>query len=178
MTPVGHLAGAYLTTRFLLNQIVPKPTDRRSLLLAGIVGGLLPDADALFYLVRSRSFEFGQDFDHHRWISHTFPVYWLAGLAAYLYGRLSGRQRLSQGARVMTAATTVHLFQDTIGSGTGIMWAWPFSRRMAGIGTLHVKGGRAWLKAYKSHPVAWVERFIIVIAALTLLIQLWKVRQA
>jgi hypothetical protein len=178
MTPVGHLAGAYLTTCFLLNRIDPKPTDRRSLLVAGIVAGILPDADTLFYVARSRSLEFGQDFDHHRWISHTFPPYWLAGLAAYLYGRLSGRRRLAHGAQVMTAATTVHLVQDTIGSGTGIMWAWPFSKHMGGIGTLHIKGGRAWLKAYKSHPLAWVERVIIVMAALTLLIQLWRMWQA
>ena len=178
MTPVGHLAGAYLTGRILINRIEPQPSDRKLLLISGVVAGILPDIDTLFYVVRSRSLEFGQDFDHHRWISHTFPAYWLAGLVAYLYGRLSGRQRLAQVTLVMTVAATVHLLQDTIGSGTGMMLAWPFSRRMAGISTLHIKGGRAWLAAYKRHPVAWVERLLVVAAAVTLLAQLWKAWQS
>ena len=178
MTPLGHLAGGYLASRVLLNQIDPKPTDRKLLLVAGTVAGILPDADTLYYVARSRSFEFGEDFDHHRWISHTLPVYWLAGLTAYLYGRLSGQRRLAQGAQVVTAATTAHLLQDTIGSGTGLMWAWPFSRRMGGIATLHIKGGRAWLEAYKTHPIVWVERLIIFTAGAALLAQLWKTWQS
>jgi membrane-bound metal-dependent hydrolase YbcI (DUF457 family) len=163
MKPTGHLAGAYLVTRLWLKQIQPAP-NRKLLLAAGTLAGMLPDMDTLYHLARTCSLEFGPDFDHHRWITHTFPFYLIPGLLVYGYSRVAGRPRLGQLSLVTTTATITHLLQDAIGSGTGLMWAWPFSRRMGGICTLPVKGGRSWLEAYNRHPIAWVERLIVLTA--------------
>src|SRR5262245_57017665 len=174
MKPLGHLAGGYLVTRNLLNHIEVEPGDKQVLLLAGSLAGVLPDMVAILYIAWSRDLQFGDEFDHHRWITHTFPFYWGPGLLAYLVGRVRNNPWLSQLALVITIGATVHLLQDTIGSGTGLMWAWPFSRRMAGICTLNVKGGQAWLAVYNRHPIAWVERGIILLALATFLVDWFR----
>ena len=173
MRPLGHLAGGYLVARAFLKLLQPPPAEEPVLLALGAGSGLLPDADTLVYVAKTGAMEFGEDFDHHRWVSHTFPVYLAPGLLLYAYARRQGRQRLSRGALVTLAGTIVHLLQDTIGSGTGLMWAWPFSRRMDGICTLHVKGGRAWLETYTHHPIAWVERSIILAAVAAFAVDVW-----
>jgi hypothetical protein len=103
-------------------------------------------------------------------MSHTFPFYLIPGILLYGYSRGAGQIWLGQLSLVTTTAAVTHLLQDAIGSGTGLMWAWPFSRRMGGICTLHVKGGRAWLETYNRHPIAWVER-LIVLAAVGMLVK-------
>ncbi len=173
MKPTGHLAGGYLATRLLLKQINPE-TDKRVLLTVGTLAGMLPDMDTLYHLARTRSLEFGADFDHHRWITHTFPFYLIPGSLVYFYGYLYDKRWLRQLSLLATTGAITHLLQDGIGSGTGLMWAWPFSRRMGGIGTLHVKGGRAWLEIYNKHPIAWVERLIILTALGALISELFK----
>jgi membrane-bound metal-dependent hydrolase YbcI (DUF457 family) len=169
MKPSGHLAGGYLVTRVLLKQIKPA-IDQKILLTVGALAGMLPDTDTLYHLGRTRSLEFGADFDHHRWLSHTFPFYLIPGTLVYWYAYLTGKHWLRQSALIATTAAVAHLLQDAIGSGTGLMWAWPFSRRMAGICTLHVKGGRDWLQVYNKHPIAWIER-LIVLAAVGMLVK-------
>jgi hypothetical protein len=168
----GHLAGGYLVTRALLARLKPPPSEEKQLLVLGTLAGVLPDADTLFHLARTRSLEFGEDFDHHAWITHTFPFYLLPGAGLFLYGRWRNKPRVRRSALVAMVGTTTHLLQDTIGSGTGLMWAWPLSKRMGGFGTLHIKGGRAWLEAYKNHPIAWVERLIILAALFVFLVRL------
>ena len=86
----------------------------------------------------------------------------------YLYARRVERTTLRRQATTVTVAAVTHLFQDMVGSGTGLMWAWPFSRRMDGIAVLNVKG-KAWREVYRQHPIAWVERLLVAAAALTFL---------
>ncbi|MCG3206805.1 MAG: hypothetical protein FOGNACKC_00404 [Anaerolineae bacterium] len=172
MKPLGHLAGGYLAARALLNIIKPAPKDELPLLALGTAAGILPDLDGIYHVAATGSLEFGEDYDHHRWISHTFPFYWLPLGLVYGWGRLTHRRRVQQAALVVAAGVTTHLLQDAVGSGTGLMWAWPVSRRMDGICTLHVKGGKAWLAVYNRHPIAWVERLTIVAALLALLRQI------
>jgi len=172
MKPVGHLAGGYLAARAALKQINPTAPMEKLLLAVGTMAGLLPDMDALFHVARTRSFEFGDDYDHHRWITHTFPFYLGPGLLVYIWGHLSNWRWLKQLALITTVGAVTHLLQDAIGSGTGLMWAWPFSKRMDGICTLHVPGGKAWLAVYNKHPIAWVERLIIVAALAAFMVDL------
>jgi membrane-bound metal-dependent hydrolase YbcI (DUF457 family) len=174
MKPPGHLAGSYLVTRLLLKKLSPAPATRPLLLALGTAAGMLPDADTLVHLLRTGSLEFEEDFDHHRWTSHTFPVYLVPGAILYLYGHLSDKPRLKQVTLLVTAGAITHLLQDAIGSGTGLMWAWPLSKRMDGICTLHVKGGRAWLEVYTNHPIAWVERLIILAALVVFVLDLFR----
>jgi membrane-bound metal-dependent hydrolase YbcI (DUF457 family) len=170
----GHVAGGYLVTQALLAWLKPPSSEEKQLLVLGTLAGVLPDGDTLLHLARTRSLEFGEDFDHHAWITHTFPFYLLPGLGLFLYGQWRNRPKIRRGALVVMAGTTTHLLQDTIGSGTGLMWAWPVSKRMGGFGTLNVKGGRAWLEVYANHPIAWVERLIILAALLLFLVNLLK----
>jgi hypothetical protein len=164
MKPLGHLAGGYLTTQAALHIIKPPPENRLPLLTLGTIAGILPDLDGVYHIIRTRSLKFGEDFDHHRWISHTFPFYWIPGGLLYLWSKLTGRTMVQQATAVTLAGVTTHLLQDTIGSGTGLMWAWPFSKRMDGICTLNVKGGEAWLEVYNQHPISWVERLTVLAA--------------
>jgi hypothetical protein len=165
----GHWAGAYLLSRLILKQIDLPEAERNQLLLAGTVAGALPDLDILAYVLWRRSLDIPDDFDHHKWISHTAPPYLAAGYALYRYAKRRGSPKLATGAILITGAALLHLLLDMIGSGTGLMWAWPLSRRMDGIYTLHVTG-KAWTRAYDKHPISWVERILVGVAVLTFLL--------
>ncbi|HEX6384025.1 MAG TPA: metal-dependent hydrolase [Anaerolineae bacterium] len=168
MREVGHLAGGYLVTRQLVEQWQLSEEEKNKLLALGTAAATLPDVDVLLYVLKTRSLELGSDFDHHKWVTHTFPFYVVPGFLVYLYARLVGRAAWRRRAVVVTVAAATHLLQDTIGSGTGLMWAWPFSRRMDGIVVLNVTG-KAWREAYRQHPVSWIERLLVVAAAFTFL---------
>lgn len=168
MREVGHLAGGYLVTRQLVKQWQLSEVEKNRLLVLGTVAATLPDVDVLWYLLKTGSLELGSDFDHHKWVTHTFPVYIVPGLLLYLYARAGKRPMLQKQVVVATTSAVTHLLQDTIGSGTGLMWAWPFSRRMDGIVVLHVTG-KSWRRVYRQHPIAWVERLLIAAAALAFL---------
>jgi membrane-bound metal-dependent hydrolase YbcI (DUF457 family) len=159
MTPFGHLAGGFLAGRALINRLQMPAEERGTLLAHGALGGVLPDLDTLIHLFRTRSIEFGEDFQHHRWLTHTFPFYWIPAILVWLYARVSGRPRLARKAVVTVGGISAHLLQDTIGAGDGIMLFWPFTRRVFGIFSLGVHG-RHWLDAYRKHPVFWIERMI------------------
>ena len=168
MREVGHIAGGYLVTRQLVKQWQLSKAEKNRLLALGTAAATLPDVDVLLYVLKTRSLELSSDFDHHKWVTHTFPFYLVPGALVYLYARTAGRTALRRQATVVTVAAATHLFQDMIGSGTGLMWAWPFSRRMDGIVVLNVTG-KAWREMYRRHPVAWVERLLVGAAALTFL---------
>jgi len=168
MREVGHVAGGYLVTRQFVKQWQLSEAEKNRLLALGAAAASLPDVDVLLYVLKTRSLELGSDFDHHKWVTHTFPFYLVPGIPVYLYACTTGRAALSRRAVVVTVAAVTHLFQDMIGSGTGLMWAWPFSRRMDGIVVLNVTG-EAWRKVYRQHPIAWVERLLVAAAVLTFL---------
>ena len=176
MLEKGHVAGGYLVTWQVLKRwssqgrVIPE-SERKKLLLLGTAAGTLPDVDVLLYALKTRSLEFGRDFDHHRWVTHTFPFYIIPGLLVYLYARSRQRPSLARLAVVMTTGAATHVLQDAVGSGTGIMWAWPFSQRMDGIIVLHTTG-KAWRQAYQRHPVAWIERLLVATAVVTCLVDL------
>lgn len=165
MKEPGHLAGSYLATRILLRRTDLPPGLGWRYLLLGTLAGMLPDLDILAYVAWRRSTQIPEDFDHHRWISHTFPCYLVPGVTIYAYAKTTGKQRLALSTKLITASCVLHLLLDMIGSGTGLMWGWPLSRRMDGICTLGVKG-KAWADAYSRHPISWIERSLILFAGL------------
>ncbi len=176
MRELGHVAGGYLTTRALLQRWRPAPRERNALLALGLLASTLPDTDVLGYalhrLLRGRSLDFSE-FDHHQWISHTFPPYVALGLLGYGIARGAGSQRWPRRVLVIALMCGLHLLQDSIGSGTGLMWAWPLSRRMDGLVVLGVKGD-AWRDVYANHPISWVERGLVALAGIAALWDGWR----
>jgi len=162
MRVTGHIAGAYLVTKGLLSiWSLDDPSVNSTLLVLGSLSGALPDLDYLYYAIKSRGIKFGADFQHHKWISHTFPFYIIPGLFFYLLGIIMNIAIVSMAAVVVTVAAITHLLLDMIGSGDGIMWAWPFSKRMDGIFLFNVHG-KEWIEAYTRHPISWVENTMVI----------------
>jgi len=93
----------------------------------------------------------------------------------WLYGRTRRSLRITHATLVMLGSSTGHLLQDMIGTGDGVMWAWPFSTRMDGFSLLNVHG-REWAKIYSRHPIAWIERFIILTSAIMLIRDVMSLR--
>ncbi len=172
MREIGHIAGGYLATRALLQRWRPAQRERRVLLALGVAASALPDVDVLGYALRRRSLDF-ENFDHHQWITHTFPPYVALGLLLYGSARAANHPRWQRRAMLITLMCTLHLLQDSIGSGTGLMWAWPFSRRMDGFIVLGVKGD-AWRGVYANHPISWVERALVGLAVVVALWDGWR----
>lgn len=159
----GHLAGGYVATRALLRASRVGRREQRRLLLVGTLAAAAPDIDVLLHAAYKRSLHVDDDFDHHKWISHAPLLYVAIGAAAYAIARQQGRAEWMRTIATATAGVLLHLAQDSIGSGTGIRWLWPFSARMMGVCTLHVTGSK-WARVYRRHPIAWVERGIVLVA--------------
>lgn len=169
----GHMAGAFLLAREITRHMDISPRQRGVLTAVGGLAGALPDLDFLIYAVWKGTLQMGTDFQHHKWITHRFPFYLVPGLLVSWLGNKTGREGLARGALVVTASAVLHLLMDMVGSGDGIMWAWPFSRRMDGLFLLNVHG-MEWVRAYNAHPVSWVERIIKITAVLVLVFDAWK----
>ena len=174
MREQGHVAGGYLATRALLRRWQPAPRERRILLGLGLLASTLPDVDVLAYALRRRSLDF-EEFDHHRWPSHTFAPYAALGLLLHVTLRALGSQRWRRRSDLVALMCGLHLLQDGIGSGTGLMWAWPVSRRMDGLVVLGVRGD-AWRAVYANHPISWIERALVAVAGIVALRDGWRQR--
>jgi membrane-bound metal-dependent hydrolase YbcI (DUF457 family) len=169
----GHIAGAYLLAREITRHMNISPTKRHLLTGLGALAGALPDLDFFVYAIQKGTLTMGTDFQHHKWITHTFPFYLIPGLLVYLLARQTGKDGLANGTLVVSASVVIHLLMDMVGSGDGIMWAWPFSQRMDGIFLLNVHGND-WVQTYNAHPISWVERSIKITALFVLGYDLWK----
>lgn len=167
MRTQGHIAGSFIVVREVLKHIPTNETNQMALIVLGTLAGALPDLDYFYYAFKSGGFKYETDFQHHKWVSHTFPFYIIPGALFYFLGYFLGYPAIRFGALVITIGTVVHLILDMIGSGDGIMWAWPFSKRMDGIFLLNVHG-KEWSSAYAKHPISWVERIIIITALILL----------
>jgi hypothetical protein len=175
MKIAGHLAGGWLVSRWLINKSELPITEKRQLLALGTLAGVLPDLDYLWYAYKKGRFEYKNDFRHHTWISHTFPFYWIPAAVLYGIGVLRRKSKLKLYASFLAAGTTVHLLQDTIGSGDGIMLLYPISKRMYGIGLSGLHGDE-WNAKYVESPVYKIELSVCLLAAVTFLYELFKKR--
>lgn len=169
MKILGHLAGGYLVTRGLVKYLnLDKSNERKELLLFGTIAGALPDSDYLFYVIKKRRIAYDEDFQHHTWLTHTFPFYLIPGIAIFAYGNLSKKEGLKSKSIVFMGSTVMHLIQDTIGSGDGIMLFYPLTKTMYGIGLsgLH---GKEWNDNYVKSRAYWVEISLIVLSIIVLI---------
>jgi membrane-bound metal-dependent hydrolase YbcI (DUF457 family) len=159
----GHAAGGYITSKIIIKGLNCSSSEKKNLMLLGTFAGIMPDLDFIFHIIKKRTISFGDDFRHHTWITHTFPFYWLISGIIFLIGVFREKETIKNNAKVIAASTTVHLLQDMVGSGDGIMVCFPFSRKMSGIGLLNVHG-KKWETTYSRSPIYLVELIIDAIA--------------
>lgn len=163
----GHAAAGYIVSQAFIAASTLPPEKSLLLTAVGTVAGFLPDLDSLYYFARKRELRFDTDFTHHTWITHTFPPYLLISALALWQGVISGNEILQGSAKLLIISTGIHLLLDMVGSGDGIMIAWPISRRMFGIGLLGVHG-MEWKRRYEASGYVWIERAILFGALLLL----------
>lgn len=171
----GHLAGGWLVTRHILRNKSISKSKHRKYLVIGSIAGALPDLDYLWYAYNKKGFEYSNDFRHHTWITHTFPFYWLIASLIFLFGILLKKDDAKEIAKVFAVGTSVHLLQDAVGSGDGIMFLYPISKRMNGIALLGLHGDE-WEAEYVKKPIFLVELSIRIIGIVTFIYDLLKRR--
>jgi hypothetical protein len=171
----GHLAGGWLVTRKILKDKALSKAEYLKLLVVGTISGTLPDGDYFWYAYKKGGLEYKNDFRHHTWVTHTFPFYWLIASFIYMFGVFQKKQELKEMAKVFAVGTSVHLLQDAVGSGDGIMFLYPFSRKMSGIALLGLHGDE-WEAEYVKRPIFLLERFIRVWGMATFLMDVIKRR--
>lgn len=170
----GHLAGGWLVTKTIVNNLkIAERKERKNLLALGSFFGILPDLDFIPYVIKKRKVVYENDFRHHTWITHTFPFYLLPALLVFLTGKKKGNRKMENAAKVFAASTSTHLFQDMIGSGDGIMLFYPFSKKMVGIGKSDLHGPD-WENHYTNSPYYFVEILITIFAFSSFLSELLK----
>lgn len=158
-----------------MNSMACSKLQRRKLLVFGSIAGTLPDWDYLFYAIKKRGFAYSNDFRHHTWITHTFPLYWSIASLIYLLGVIQKNKAYKNSAAVFAASTSVHLMQDAVGSGDGIMFFYPFSKKMNGVALIGLHGDE-WEAKYVSSPIFRLELFIRILGIFTFLYDLIKRR--
>ena len=170
----GHLAAGYLVSQAIIGIVSVPAEEQLTLTIIGTGAGLFPDLDTLYYLARKKKLVFEDDFVHHHWVSHTFPPYVLAAFLLVLLRPVNEATVFLHGVITAFSSIFVHLMLDMIGSGDGIMIAWPFSRRMVGIGKLNARGMQ-WKRKYEASPYVRIEQFIILSALIHIFGQLLKI---
>lgn len=128
MLPPGHIAAGYLTAYSLL-RLVGYNFDiqqTNQLLFWGMFFGFVPDMDMFIAFIRVRGFSINANkSDHRKFITHA-PLVWLAaGLAVYF---LTSSPFTKFIGLMILVGVGSHLFLDTL--QYGIMWLWPFSKRL------------------------------------------------
>lgn len=155
----GHIAGSILFCGILLYTIEPSDEIADRLMAIAIISGSLPDWDYVYYVLKRRSVMLGNDFRHHTWITHTFPIYIIPAVLLYIFGNYISSYELQLSAIVFGLSTCIHLIQDMFGTGDGIMVFYPFSRKMFGW-ELSGKHGKEWLEQYPKSRTYHLEHLI------------------
>jgi len=120
---IAHLPAGYLLSVGILSRIPEgrlNPHHQRTLVLAGLIGSVLPDIDLIyFYLISNRSI------GHHAYWTH-IPIFWLAlTTSVFLASRIAGRPQWGGAALFLCVNVLLHLALDTVAAP--IKWLYPWS---------------------------------------------------
>lgn len=154
----GHLSGAYLAL---------KPFQRhlpRHLFAAGLVGGVLPDIDMLwFHFVDHGAFH------HHEYLTHR-PLLWVIVL---LTGAVLCRMERTLGLTVLILGVggLVHMALDTIAGA--IAWGWPLDHTPNTLVVVQATHSH-WILSFLNHWTFQVEILMTTVA----LFLLWRSKSA
>jgi inner membrane protein len=118
---LGYIPASYLWTRYLLNRRPALFPKRQTVLAAGLMAGVLPDLDLIyFYLVDH------QQHLHHGYWTH-LPFFWLIVIFPWLaIGWIFRSSKITFWAIIFGSNILLHMGLDTI---VGIRWLYPFSQR-------------------------------------------------
>lgn len=164
-----------------------------TLVAAGIIFALLPDADYLAHLARGNS---SKDAHRHRNLFH-LPLLFIPFGMLTAYGLFG-----SEWSFLFGAASLAHFVHDSIGIGWGVQWLWPFRgdhysflyvyrpphrteylprkwfyvwphRDIESLAARY--GDEDWIKNiyFRFHPFALVEYAAFVVAVAALLLYRW-----
>jgi membrane-bound metal-dependent hydrolase YbcI (DUF457 family) len=170
----GHAAGGLITTRVLFKMLRPdSDLERLKYLIIGAIAGTVPDWDGLIYLINKKQLKIESDFRHHTWITHTFVFHWAISLVVYVFGKIIQKNAIKKKAMILGAGSTIHLLQDTIGTGDGIMLFYPLTKKMFGVGLSNLHGNE-WEADYVTRPIYNVERSLKVVAVLIVALEVFR----
>ncbi|NLD93855.1 MAG: hypothetical protein GX639_14455 [Fibrobacter sp.] len=156
--PAGYLLTKIFTTTILRNSIGSITNSRRYnlLILAGIVGGIMPDFDFIYHI-----FIDSDRTPHHSYITH-MPIFWICMMSLLgITGKMLKKPWFSTVTITMCSAALLHLICDTI-TGT-IYWLYPFNMHPFNVFTVSGKY-IWWVHNYIYHWTFLIEITIVTIA--------------
>ncbi len=126
MLPPGHIAGGYITAKFVLSSLnynLPVD-DLRLLSLIGMFFSFAPDLDFFAAFVKTKSFKIENDkVSHRKFFTHA-PLVWF--VAAMLIFFIATDPFFKALVLMVWVGSWTHFILD---SEWGVMWLWPFSKK-------------------------------------------------
>ena len=163
MLTTGH--GFYAAFIGFIYMIITKNYNSLGIIMV-MSAAILPDLDGISII--SKKIDFNENFRHHKWPTHTFFVYILLFIAIFLI-EFFIPNRIFYSILFLIGSFS-HLIGDMIGSGDGIMFFWPFSKKMFGFHLLN-KHGKEWLENYLSFwYFRWNERIAVALGLVAVIL--------
>lgn len=153
---VGHLPAAYLLGHTVCKAVPSKQLNSRTIVLAALVGGILPDFDLIYFYTLG-----GKQVVHHQYWSH-IPFFWVViYLFVSLITLICQNLKVFKILSVVFSAIVLHLSLDTI---TGqIHWLYPFSATtftLVSVPAVH----EWWVANFLLHWTFAIELLLIFLA--------------
>jgi len=131
MLPSGHFAVGYLVTKFSISSlsgIFPQANEAR-FWVVGMLAAVLVDLDEFYSFYKiGRPIGTAKGINHRKFFTHAPLFHLFIGLVGFIVGLAGGWSDLQLFAILYVAGMWSHFFFDSF--GYGIMWLWPFSRRI------------------------------------------------
>lgn len=123
----AHAPAGYIIAK-LLSPLKPPSISSKKWAIYGVLGGLLPDVDMLwFYLVDNRQVH------HHRYFTH-FPIVWFSLLLLSYFLYKNRQNSVTACALLLSINACVHMLLDSIVGD--IWWLMPFYDRAFSLFTV------------------------------------------
>ena len=160
----AHLPSGYVLSSYLLERLRRAPAKASWLLAAGVLGGIAPDFDMLYFHFVDMGMK-----HHHRYPSH-WPLLWLCLLAvALLWTRC---RRRAPGGWLLLAFSLggmLHVLLDTLAGD--IWWLAPFVDQRYSLVTVTARYKPWWL----NFVIHWV--FLVELAIWGWALWRWRTRR-
>lgn len=155
---IGHLPAAYLAFKAAAPKTLPLAA-----FAVGLIGGVLPDIDMLWFTFVDSSRH------HHEFITHR-PVVWATlGLASVALYRAS-RHQMGLIGLCLSLGALLHLILDSIAGK--VSWLWPVSDVSLTLVQVQATHDH-WIKSFLYHWTFKIEIAVTVTALIVLMIS-WR----
>lgn len=165
-----HLVIGFTVGDLLAGQIRRELQDHRlarKVLIITTFFSIVPDVDILWMIIRNGISVFGDAIGMHHFYPTHIPAFYL-GVAAIFTALTS---RISPSYRWLILAALIgaisHFVLDSFLIGWGVMWLYPFSRKLIGWNIVtwryQAEWGDHWLAHYLVSPFALIEYGLIVV---------------